>query len=238
MKGHKVANCPKGGTGKNPVNQVDKDQGNGGETEQTVNLGGIDLGGDICCVTKDAEEWIKVKGKKGTLGMLAAVDRKAGNKAKKWEKIKATIDSGAVDTVGPRNAAQSVPVKEGKGSREGVVYRAANGTIIRNEGEKKIKGRTKEGKPISMVMQVADVKKVLVSVGKITGANNKVVFDDEGSYIEDKATGEKTVIRKENGVYNLEMWVEVEEEGENECNGVDENGNATTGFARLDDSVL
>ena len=57
-------------------------------------------------------------------------------------------------------------------------------------------------------MQVAPVKKVLGSVAKMCGAGNRVVFDDEeGNYIENKKTGQRTWMTKRNGVYFYEMWV-------------------------------
>ena len=52
------------------------------------------------------------------------------------------------------------------------------------------------------------MKKVLGSVAKICGAGNRVVFDDqEGNYIENKATGAKTWMTKRNGVYFYELGV-------------------------------
>ena len=38
-------------------------------------------------------------------------------------------------------------------------------------------------------------------------AGNKVVFDSDGSFIEDKLTGEKMWLKEENGMYRLRMWV-------------------------------
>ena len=42
-----------------------------------------------------------------------------------------------------------------------------------------------------------------------------VVFDNEGSYIESKATGQMTQLRRENGVYRFDMWVK---ENGTDCN--------------------
>ena len=73
-----------------------------------------------------------------------------------------------------------------------------------------MKGKTAEGRNISMVMQVANVRKVLGSVGKFTDAGNRVVFDDdspEGSYILNKASGRRTKIELKNGNYIFRMWV-------------------------------
>ena len=98
-----------------------------------------------------------------------------------------------------------------------------------------------------MTMQVANVKKVLVSVGKVTDANNRVVFDNDGSYIENKSTKERTPLRKENGVYTMEIWVPAREEQPRTrekpcldlvCAFSGKCGGKCRGFARLDDSLL
>ena len=50
--------------------------------------------------------------------------------------MKATIDSGAVDTVAPRDAAQAVALDETEASKSGMYHTAANGTRIKADGEK------------------------------------------------------------------------------------------------------
>ena len=78
-----------------------------------------------------------------------------------------------------------------------------------------MEGHSDAWKPLKLNMQVAQVKKVLASVGKICGAGNRVVFDDEeGSFIENKKTGKKTWLVKRNGVYYFEMWVRKKPKGE------------------------
>ncbi len=57
-----------------------------------------------------------------------------------------------------------------------------------------------------MTFQVADVEGALGSVHRICEAGNRVVFDDDGSYIECKSTKARSVIDKVNGVYYLYLW--------------------------------
>ena len=59
----------------------------------------------------------------------------------------------------------------------------------------------------SVVAQVCDVNRGLLSVRKITRSGNRVVFDNEGSYIENKTTGEVTRLKDDGGMYELTMWV-------------------------------
>ena len=54
---------------------------------------------------------------------------------------------------------------------------------------------------------MCDVNQALLSVKKVVAAGNKVVFDDSGSYIEDKQTGERMWLREDNGMYMLKMYV-------------------------------
>ena len=85
----------------------------------------------------------------------------------------------------------------------------ANGETVPNKGQKHIKGYTNEEVPISVVAQVCNITKPLLSVKKMCNAGNRVVFDDEapGSYIEDKNTGEKMWLEEVGGMYALTLWV-------------------------------
>ena len=40
----------------------------------------------------------------------------------------------------------------------------------------------------------------------MTAQGNRVVFDDEGSYIEDNTSGEITWMQQVGGMYMLKMW--------------------------------
>ena len=46
-----------------------------------------------------------------------------------------------------------------------------------------------------------------MSVSKVAAQGNRVVFDDDGSYIEDKVSGERTWTQQVGGMYMLKMWV-------------------------------
>ena len=51
------------------------------------------------------------------------------------------------------------------------------------------------------------MNKTLMSVSKVAAQGNRVIFDDDGSDIEDKASGEKTRMKQAGGMYMLKMWV-------------------------------
>ena len=58
-----------------------------------------------------------------------------------------------------------------------------------------------------MNMTVADVSKVLASVANICECGNSVVFDEDGSYLEDKRSNKRTAMHKRDGVYVMDIRV-------------------------------
>ena len=58
-----------------------------------------------------------------------------------------------------------------------------------------------------MTAQVCEVNKPLLSVRRMVAAGNRVIFDSDGSYIEDKTTAEKMWLSEEEGMYMLSLWV-------------------------------
>ncbi len=79
-----------------------------------------------------------------------------------------------------------------------------------NRGERPVIGQNDLGVCSGMTCQVCDVKGPLGSVRRICQAGNRVIFDDNQSFIENKATGIKTPITQENGMYYLNVWVKKE----------------------------
>ncbi len=76
------------------------------------------------------------------------------------ERVRVQIDSGAIDTVGPKEIAKACEMKETEISNRDVGYIAANGSSIKKYGEKVV-GYTDGGESVSMMVQRADVIKVL-----------------------------------------------------------------------------
>ena len=171
-----------------------------GPSLDAFTLGGLELSG-IDMIDRD---WEVVKRKRSryekgyNMGeVYQLTDGKGGTAHMKedgrYEEIKITADSGAVDHVAPRSLAKGVPICETKASRQGVHYIAANGSEIRNEGEKKICGYTDNGKPINMTWQIAGVKKPLASIGRICDAGNVATFTDKGGVYHQQECGSKHI---------------------------------------------
>ena len=70
-----------------------------------------------------------------------------------------------------------------------------------------LEGVTAEGEAQSVVAQVVDVSQGLLSVKKCTKSGNRVVFDSEESYIENKATGKIIWLEEDDNLWSLRMWV-------------------------------
>ena len=79
---------------------------------------------------------------------------------------------------------------------------------MENQGEKKIRIKKSGGEVLnSITFQVTDVGKPLAAVSKILDKGNTVVFSrgNAGSYIRNDKTGEKTVIKEEQGTFVIEV---------------------------------
>ena len=73
----------------------------------------------------------------------------------------------------------------------------------------------REGTVRGMVLKASPVTKPLGSVKKICQAGHTVVFDDEGSFIMNKNTGEVTGLRAEDGNFMLAAWIPPPQQGSN-----------------------
>ena len=71
-----------------------------------------------------------------------------------------------------------------------------------------------------IVAQVCKVHRPLMSVKKICKNGQRVVFDDEGSYVENKWTGERIKVLEEDGEYVLDVWVNTENAKESTFGGL------------------
>ena len=66
---------------------------------------------------------------------------------------------------------------------------------------------TVEGTKRKMRMQAAEVSRPLASVKRICEAGHTVVFDETGSFVYNKTTGEMNYLREEGGNYMFDVWI-------------------------------
>ena len=133
-----------------------------------------------------------------------------------WTKMILTLDSGACESVLPSGSISRIPLRESKGSKEGLTYVVANGEEIPNEGEKRMMAWGQDNVLRSLTMQAAQVNKPLLAVRKVTQGGNRVVMDENRSYIQDKKTGTIVPVHHRDGVYHVVLWVKDAEEAEEE----------------------
>ena len=128
-------------------------------------------------------------------------------KDQEWKCISIVVDSGACENVINPETAPGYAIRETPASKAGHAFTAANGDPIPNLGSIKLPIITTEGSSKHLNFCAADVTKPLASVKRICSAGHICVFDDDGSYIYNKSTGEYTMVKGESGSYVLEAWV-------------------------------
>ena len=124
----------------------------------------------------------------------------------KWTRVFMAVDSGACDSVADPEQLPCT-VHETPASKSGANFASATGEPIPNLEEMKVPLMTRKGTCRSMKVTAAPVTKPPASVKKICQAGHRVVFDEEGSYMLNKITGEVNLLREEEGKYMLDMWV-------------------------------
>ncbi len=81
----------------------------------------------------------------------------AVSEAKGWDKVRVQVGSGAIGTVGPKEIAKALKMKANAKSNKDLGYVAANGSKIKNYGERRIVGHAESGDRVSVKTQRADI---------------------------------------------------------------------------------
>ena len=123
-----------------------------------------------------------------------------------WTELRLTVDSGAGESVVPATDAPNItPVR---GEKYGNKYEVANGDFIFNQGEKRCAMMTEESShPRLLTLQVSDVHKGLLSVVEMIRKGQRVVFDQDWSYIRDKESGHCDTLVQTEDAFELVTWV-------------------------------
>ena len=118
-----------------------------------------------------------------------------------------TVDSGAADHVIPAGWFIGMLIVKSIGLIRGLMYVAANGAKIPNQGQTVVDFMSGEGTWAKLIFQIAAINKPLVSVSKLVEDGYRVIFDDDESYILQKKTGNIITMRKEQGVFVIDTYV-------------------------------
>jgi len=110
-------------------------------------------------------------------------------------------DSGACTTMRLKEVLEGHDPLPAAESLSGTAYRAANGSEVRELGRAVPLVQLEDGAVKRMNYRVGSVHKFLTSVAAVCKRGNRVVLDDDGSFIISKRTEETTPIHKKNNTY-------------------------------------
>ena len=130
-----------------------------------------------------------------------------------WTKTEVPVDSGAVDSVLPKDWFPHVQMEESEKSRKNGKYAIANGSLIQNYGQKSIRFRTDQQKDKAVMFQVTDVRRPLLSANRLRQKGYDVLLTSNPKLVNTK-TGEVIELIEKNGLFLLNMWVKKDTVGD------------------------
>ena len=119
------------------------------------------------------------------------------------------VDSGAAENVMPRSTFPEIPTEETERSKSGKGDTGPGGEHIKNSGQQVMSVRTPEGFVRKSTWQVADVRRRFVSASHTIQAGHDLFIGKNGAYIMNRRKKEKSLLRKEENVYVLDLFVKV-----------------------------
>ena len=124
-----------------------------------------------------------------------------------WVEIEVTVDSGACETVMPASMCTGIYIHKSSCSH-GAEYEVANGASIPNLGERRcLLMSLGSNVAKSIVFQVADVHKPLLSVSRCADMGFKCILEKESGYLEHHETGECIPLHRRDNLYHMRVWV-------------------------------
>ena len=125
-----------------------------------------------------------------------------------WIEIELTADSGACDTVIPREMAKGIPTVPSLQSLRQMEYEVANGAAIPNLGEKRVLIWTEgAGCARRMNMQVADAHKGLLSLSRTADMGFLSQLGRLAGALIDETTEEVIPLIRRGNLYILRAWI-------------------------------
>ena len=120
-------------------------------------------------------------------------------------RVESIMDSGAAAPVAPLTMAPGVPTRPSEGSRTGRGFSVANGAPLPNLGEQELSVVTDDGVSTSVLFQLAEVTRPLMSVSAICDKGNRVIFGRGGGVIQNLTTGQEIAFERR-GPSFLRPW--------------------------------
>ena len=130
-----------------------------------------------------------------------------------WRRISLTVASGACESCINPDDVPEYPVIETVESKRGDCFYSATEEEIPNLGDVRLPMVMQEGTLKGMALKGTPVAKPLAAVKRICKAGHTCIFDEEGSYIYNKTTGEINWMRDDEEGYMLDVWIPPVEQG-------------------------
>ena len=93
-----------------------------------------------------------------------------------WVRVEGVMDFGASAPVAPPSMCPHAALNPSEGSRRGQTYTSASKHKMPNLGEQLLRAQTESGEDTTVLFQVADVSRPLISVSAICEMGNRVIF--------------------------------------------------------------
>ena len=199
--GHKAAECrssgPSGGKGANSLEQAMQQLA---EVQTTV---------AAMAATSSAQPPAGRQVSGGTtdvgslaLGGLALCGLELAGLEESFERLEATVDSGAADTAIPLELFGAYLDLQ----KSSVVFNAAGGHTVPSHGRATVGILTESGTYREISGELAAVRKLLISVYRLVQAGHDVHFTKERAWIHHRVTGEDIELEEKNGVYVMPIF--------------------------------
>ena len=106
----------------------------------------------------------------------------AGEASEEWVEVEIAPDTGACDTVMPRSTCSKIPIRASLQSLRGMEFEVADGNTFPNLGERQCLMWTEDATQARhIILQVADVHKPLLSMGRRAGIGFKMRVGKRGA---------------------------------------------------------
>ena len=125
-----------------------------------------------------------------------------------WFEVEITADTGACDSVMPKEMAKHIPIQPSVQSIQSMMYEIADGTEIPNLGERRCLMWTEgasESRKINL--QVADVHKALLSLSRCADMGFESRFGRVAGALIDSENGDVIPLQRKGNLYVLKCWL-------------------------------
>ena len=159
---------------------------------------------------EEEREGSDVSQEEESLGFLSLLDASTAGSAQsldQLEEIEFTADSGACVTIAPESICPDHPVIATAESLAGRTYTTAGGGKVAYKGKKVPTVKTETGAVRRMNIRLGPVRKALACIAEMCDHGHRVVFDNDGSFILDKSSGETIPMHRRRMAYTFKAKV-------------------------------